>query len=200
MKMGKICRKIDKVWLLLNSQVSLVCRRHFGGKNPCCVWSPLDHCFFGGKSVHTTSSWGRKTTDQWMREWANYRVLARSSETVSTKRVCKCIGCKKNLKWWTPFLYVPLRVGVSRCRPSRGIHFLAQQPPPPGPYHTSPHPIHSEAYFTIFFCSRYIEVLFNEIFQFNTLRIFCKPIDSMLWQSIESMGLQKILNVETGIL
>ncbi len=28
----------------------------------------------------------------------------------------------------------------------------------------------------------------------SLIRIFCKPIDSMLWQSIESMGLQKITN------
>ena len=34
---------------------------------------------------------------------------------------------------------------------------------------------------------------FSSIMQ-NILGIFCKPIDSMLWQSIESMGLQKILN------
>ena len=25
--------------------------------------------------------------------------------------------------------FVPVRVGVSRCHPSRGIYFLAQQPP-----------------------------------------------------------------------
>ena len=28
--------------------------------------------------------------------------------------------------------FVPLRVGVSRCRPSTGIHFLGDRPPPPG--------------------------------------------------------------------
>ncbi len=52
---------------------------------------------------------------------------------VETCSSCFLITCaSKGMDLGTNF--VPLRVGVSCCRPSRGIYFLAEQPPPPRGY------------------------------------------------------------------